>query len=114
LLSICRDIRVAAERTRVMASNVEFFETELLPQSRRNLELTEAARETGAVDVLTLLVAQQRLLETERQHVMARAQATSARIDLELAVGKPLSTVSDSPVAVVSPGAVSTCENEEK
>ncbi len=103
LLSICRDIRIAAERTRLLASNVVFFETELLPQSRRNLELTEAARETGAVDVLTLLVAQQRLLETERQHVVAQAQAAGARIDLELAVGKPLSEVAESPVAAVSP-----------
>lgn len=113
LLSICRDIRVAAERTRLLASNVAFFETELLPQSRRNLELTEAARETGTVDVLTLLEAQRRLLQTQRQHILAQAQATNARIDLELAVGKPLEELAESKPPADAPNHVSTHNNEE-
>lgn len=65
------------------------------------------------MDVLTLLEAQRRLLKTERQHVTARAQAISARIDLELAVGAPLSAVVESPPAVVPHSDVSTHKNEE-
>jgi outer membrane protein TolC len=93
LLSISRDIRIATERAALLASNVMFFEQELLPQSQRNLELTEVAWEAGAVDVLTLLRSQSRLLDTQRRHVTALAQAAAARVDLELAVGRPLTEV---------------------
>jgi cobalt-zinc-cadmium efflux system outer membrane protein len=89
-LNIAQDIRIAVDQARTLWWNFEFYQRELLPQSERNLEYTEAAWKAGTVDVLMLLDAQRSLLETRRSYVLVHAQAARALTDLERAVGVPL------------------------
>lgn len=96
-LGIAQDIRTAVDCSKILWSNVGFYDAELLPQAKRTLEFTEAAYQAGTVGVLTLLESQRTLLETRRGRVQAWADAAASLSDLERAVGLPLGDFNPAP-----------------
>ena len=63
---------------------------ELLPQAQKSLDYANDSFAEGETDILILLKAQERLLDTQRSYVSAQLRASTTLTELEKTVGVPL------------------------
>jgi cobalt-zinc-cadmium efflux system outer membrane protein len=80
----------ARERVRASAERARVFGTEIVPTFETNLELLDKAFELGEIDVLQVMVAQERFLRTQTDALQSFADYYSAWAELEAAVGAEL------------------------
>src|SRR5690606_1039677 len=84
-------MREAHERVRASAERAKVFEAEVLPTFETNLTLLDKAFELGEIDVLEVMVAQERFLRTEQEALRTFADYYAAWAALEAVVGAELS-----------------------
>lgn len=80
----------AHERVRGHARRAALFGTEILPNLEINLELLRKAFELGEIDVLQVMVAQERFLRTQQDALHAFEDYYSAWAELEAIVGSEI------------------------
>jgi cobalt-zinc-cadmium efflux system outer membrane protein len=80
----------ARERADINARRARLFGAEILPTFEKNLELLQKAFELGEVDILQVMVAQERFLRTQQEALQAFADYYEAWAELEAAVGAEL------------------------
>jgi outer membrane protein TolC len=82
---------------RTAASEVETQEKEILPLLRRNQELFDAAVRARDINIIDWITAQQRAVNARREYLDALVRYRRAVIDLEAALGKPLTVPTTAP-----------------
>ncbi len=85
-----QQIRSAVDNAAISAKAAIFVKNELLPQAARSAELAKKSYELGDATVLSFLQTQRALLEARRMEIEARLEAAQLRIELERALGAPL------------------------
>ena len=80
----------AHERVKGHARRAAVFGTEILPTLENNLELLRKAFELGEIDVLQVMVAQERFLRTQQDALGAFEDYYSAWAELEAIVGSEI------------------------
>lgn len=85
------ETRQSFDRFATACEIARLYENELAPQARKLLEVSEAAYQAGQTPVLNLIESQRGLLEIQQAHVAALQAAALAQIELESAVGRPVS-----------------------
>lgn len=80
----------AAARVDTAADRLEVYGSEILPAFEDNLDLLERAFELGEIEVLDVMVAQERFLTTQREALDAYEDYYQAVADLEATVGAEL------------------------
>lgn len=80
----------AHARVGVNAERALLFGAEILPSFENNLELLQKAFELGEIDILQVLVAQERFLDAQQHALQAYADYYDSWAELEAAVGAEL------------------------
>lgn len=80
----------ARARVAVNAERALLFGAEILPTFEKNLELLQKAFELGEIDILQVLVAQERFLDAQQDALQAFADYYDSWAELEAAVGAEL------------------------
>jgi cobalt-zinc-cadmium efflux system outer membrane protein len=80
----------ARQRVEANAKRALVYGTEILPTLETNLDLLQKAFELGEIDVLQVMVAQERFLRTQQDALAAFAEYYRAWAELEAAVGSEL------------------------
>lgn len=80
----------ARQRAHVNAERARLFGSEILPTFERNLELLQKAFELGEIDILQVMVAQERFLHSQQEALKAFADYYESWAELESAVGAEL------------------------
>jgi len=80
----------AHAKVSVNAERALLFGAEILPTFEKNLELLQKAFELGEIDILQVLVAQERFLDAQQNALRAFADYYDSWADLEAAVGAEL------------------------
>lgn len=88
--SIERDVRVAASRVALTASNAETLRLTILPTNQGALRLAELAFSRGQAGIFEVLQVQRTYVEGITALLEARRQFAAALADLEAAAGTPL------------------------
>jgi outer membrane protein TolC len=89
---IRREVKQAFLRARTAELQHDLFVTTHIPQAEQSLRVTEAAYQTGAVDLLALLDGARVIEMVHLEHIDAAAEYEKAVADLERAVGTNLRT----------------------
>lgn len=89
-IRIGHDIALAVDRVNGSIEELQFYREQLLPQAQRRIDLANQSFSEGQTDILSLLKAQERLLETQRDHVATQLRAVASLTRLEETVGVPL------------------------
>ena len=89
-IRIGHDIALAVDRVNNAIDELQFYREQLLPQAQLRFEFAKSSFSEGQTDILILLKAQQRLLETQRDHVATQLRAVASLTRLEETVGVPL------------------------
>jgi outer membrane protein TolC len=89
---IRREVKQAFLRARTAELQHNLFVTTHIPQAEQSLRVTEAAYQTGAVDLLALLDGARVIEMVHLEHIDAAAEYEKAVADLERAVGTNLRT----------------------
>ena len=87
---IGHDIAMAVDRANTTLEDLGFYRNQLLPQAQKTFDFANDSFSEGQTDILVLLKAQERLLDTQRAYVSAQLRATMTLFDLEKTVGLPL------------------------
>jgi outer membrane protein TolC len=87
---IRREVQQAYLRARTAELQYALFVTTHIPQAEQSLRVTEAAYQTGAVDLLALLDSARAIEMVHLEHIAAAAEFERAVADLERAVGSEL------------------------
>lgn len=91
--SIIQEARQALDQAATAARLARFYDVDILPQSQKNLDLSNKAYRAGTTSIITVLDAQRTLLATRRLAVSARQSAAIALADLERVVGRPVADI---------------------
>lgn len=91
--TIAQETREALDRATTAWGVANLYATDVLPQARTTLELSEASYRAGSAPILTVIDAQRSLLETQRAYVTALQSAANALVDLERSTSRPMSTL---------------------
>ena len=86
-LELAREIVAARARYEAAAASAREFETAVLGKLRDNLDLLERSFEAGKLGLTEVVVIRRELLDAQREHVEAKAEAWQARVALDLASG---------------------------
>ena len=87
---VAQEVQAASATARTAAELVRFYETESLPQARKNLDAAQRSYEAGETNVLALIEAQESLIRQQREFVAARRDSAIAMAELERALGGKL------------------------
>jgi cobalt-zinc-cadmium efflux system outer membrane protein len=85
-----RDVRVAAARVALAASQVETLRRDILPANTAALRLVESAFERGQSNIFQVLQVQRGYVESTTGLLAALREYVAAITDLETAIGQPL------------------------
>ena len=85
-----RDVRVAAQRVALAASQVEALRAQILPSRMAALRLTESAFGRGQASIFQVLVVQRAYVESSTGLLESMRQYLVAVGDLEAAIGQPV------------------------
>ncbi len=80
----------ARQRVEANAERARLYGTEILPTLQTNLDLLQKAFELGEIDILQVMVAQERFLRTEQDALQSFADYYDAWAELEATVGAEL------------------------
>lgn len=86
---VIEEVRVAYQGLAANVANLQRIESELIPLQRLRRELAEDAYRAGQTDVTPLFLAEQDLRVAQTQAIEVEAQAASALVRLQRAVGGP-------------------------
>jgi cobalt-zinc-cadmium efflux system outer membrane protein len=95
----------AHARVSVNAERALLFGAEILPTFEKNLELLQKAFDLGEIDILQVLVAQERFLDAQQNALRAFADYYDSWAELEAAVGAELHEAAHRTRAHASAGA---------
>lgn len=99
---INREVQTAYERFDEAQQTVVLYMRQILPAAEKNVDSAFAAYETSGGDFLRLVAAQRQLITLQERYQESIADYHRRRIELERAVGQPLSTVP--PAEEIPPG----------
>lgn len=85
-----RDVRVAAQRVALSASQVQRLQRDILPTNTAALRLAEVAFGRGQASIFQVLQVQRAYVESSTGLLEAMRQYAAAVTDLEAAIGQPL------------------------
>lgn len=88
---INREVQIAFERFDESRQTVALYANRILPAARQNVASAFAAYESGGGDFLRLVAAQRQFIALQERHQQAIADFHRRRVELERAVGRPLS-----------------------
>jgi len=91
--SIVQHTREAADRLATAWNVATLYQSEVLPQVRETLELSQATYQAGQTTILNVIDAQRSLLEARRANVAALQNAATAVAELERATARPASVL---------------------
>src|SRR5690606_6233728 len=80
----------ARQRVAANAERARLFGTQILPTLETNLDLLQKAFELGEIDILQVMVAQERFLRTQQDALQAFADYYDAWAELEALIGGEL------------------------
>ena len=101
---INREVQTAFERFDEAQQTVGLYREQILPAARKNVDSAFAAYETTKGDFLRLVAAQRQLITLQERYQEAIADYHRRRVELERAVGEPLTPIT--PAEEVPPGAI--------
>lgn len=90
LSTLGAEIVQARQRVDASAERARLYGTEILPTLETNLDLLQMAFELGEIDILQVMVAQERFLRTQQDALQAFADYYDAWAELEATVGSEL------------------------
>lgn len=90
--AIARQVQQAFLRARTAELQHNLFVSTHIPQAEQSLRVTEAAYQTGSVDLLALLDSARAIETAHLEHIEAAADFERAIVDLERAIGSDLDT----------------------
>ncbi len=88
--SVVQETHGAIDRLTTAWGLAALFDSDVLPQAQRTLEISEATYQSGQATILNVIDAQRSLLETRRSNVAALQSAAIASVELERAVARPI------------------------
>jgi cobalt-zinc-cadmium efflux system outer membrane protein len=88
---IAQAVAKSLSRTRTLSAVAVLYDAQVQPNDAANIEGARALYETGQQNILVLLDAQEALIAHQRRHVETLRDYAVALVDLELALGGPLS-----------------------
>jgi cobalt-zinc-cadmium efflux system outer membrane protein len=88
--SVVQETRGAVDRLTTAWGLAALFESDVVPQARRTLEISEATYQSGRATILNVIEAQRSLLETRRANVAALQSAAITTVELERATARPM------------------------
>ncbi|MEP7348042.1 MAG: TolC family protein, partial [Gemmatimonadaceae bacterium] len=91
--AVGQDVRAAYASAVISLRQVIYLRDELLPAAREAFRVASVGYGLGGVSALEVLDARRTLLDAESQYTDALAAASSARSDLERAIGAPLDSL---------------------
>lgn len=100
---IAQETRQALDRATTAGGVATLYATDVLPQARETLELSQSAYQAGNANILTVIDAQRSLLETQRAYVTAMQSAANAMVDLERATARPIGALLQSNAPATQP-----------
>jgi outer membrane protein TolC len=86
-VSVDTEVAEADAEARTQALRLRILEDQVLPATRRALDVSLAGYEASKGDLVMLLVARRSVVDTELQITLARAALDHALVDLDAAVG---------------------------
>lgn len=92
---IVQAVRSAADQARTARKIARFYEREVLPQARTNLDLAREAYRAGKTGILSVLDAERTFLAARDRNAAATEEAARAIARLELVIGAPLDDAPD-------------------
>ncbi len=87
---IVQETHGAVDRLATAWGLAKLFESDVLPQAQRTLEISEATYQSGQATILNVIDAQRSLLETRRSNVAALQSAAIASVELERVTARPM------------------------
>ncbi|MCA9251858.1 MAG: TolC family protein [Phycisphaerales bacterium] len=97
--SIVQETHGAVDRLTTASGLATLFESDVLPQAHRTLEISEATYQSGQATILNVIDAQRSLLETRRANVAALQSAAIASVELERATARPVAELLETTAA---------------
>jgi outer membrane protein TolC len=94
---IMYEVRSAADQAKTARKIALFYETQVLPQSQRNLDMARDAYRAGKTGFLSVLEAERTLLAARDRHASAQQEALVSLARLERVVGAPIGDASAAP-----------------
>ena len=94
---VTQDVRSAYANASTAMRQVVFLRDELVPSAREAFRISSTSYSLGGSSALEVLTARSALLDAQRQLADALAAASTARADLDRALGTSLSTLGASP-----------------
>ncbi|GJM26698.1 MAG: copper resistance-related lipoprotein [Phycisphaerae bacterium] len=88
--SVVQETRGAVDRLTTAWGLATMFESDVLPQANRTLEISESTYQSGQATILNVIDAQRSLLETRRANVAALQSVAIASVELERATARPI------------------------
>ena len=88
--SICQEVRSAVDHTETACRVARFYRDEILPQVRRNLDLSRASYRAGKSSILAVLDAERTYLSTRDRSAEASSAAATTVPELERVIGRPI------------------------
>ncbi|HNQ22186.1 MAG TPA: TolC family protein [Phycisphaerae bacterium] len=92
-VEVAQDVHAAVQRLLTTAERVRMYREDLLTVQDENLELARAAYQAGAATFLALLEARRSALTASAGYSAALYEAAVARVDLERAIGRPITSL---------------------
>lgn len=90
--TVAEQVRLAALRVERADTLIRFFDDQVIPRSRENVERSQAVYQSGQQGILVWIDAQEALIAHQRRLIATQSDYALALIDLELSVGGRLAT----------------------
>ncbi len=87
------DLNEAVRNLRAQERLIRLYETSIRPALEENAELTEAGIQVGEFNLLQLITTQDKVLKSRKEFVDAELEYWKAVIDLESAIGAPITDI---------------------
>ncbi|HKQ47523.1 MAG TPA: TolC family protein [Phycisphaerae bacterium] len=87
--SVVQETRQAVDRAMTAWEVARFYETQIVPQAQKSLDLSDTSYQAGKTSIVTVLEAQRTLLATRRIAIDALRTAAVTIADLERITGRP-------------------------
>jgi cobalt-zinc-cadmium efflux system outer membrane protein len=95
--TVVQDTRQAVDRAMTAWEVARFYETQIVPQAQKSLDLSDTTYQAGKTSIITVLEAQRTLLATRRIAIDALRTAAETIADLERITGRPATVLLSQP-----------------
>ena len=93
--AVRRDVLLAYQRYQAARRSLEVFTGNVLPESRESFQIVQLAHRLGELRLLDVINQERLFLEAQLSYVVAQRDYFTALADLEAAIGKDITPLSD-------------------